>query len=1271
MRGNQVTQTIRPAPAAGRLRLLALPLAVAAFLALSAAPALAAKTHRLIATFTAGYSVSAVVDEASGNIFVADAKGNVVNIVGPEGGVPSGVAPPYKIEGVSGVQQGGMAVDNAATSPSKGALYIVAGSSTVKKFVLNPITEKYALAKELSASPAFERATSIAVDSKGDLFVGDEMGKAVVEFDPSGTQIARFDLVATLGAPRSVAVDSKGDLFVSAGATYRFDANGSGEIEAGTEPVQIVKKVTGSPGGKLAVDLGTDELYVSEDPGGETKDVYQYSASCAPEGEDEEEHCHPEGEFGSGAIFEARSVAVNSKTGLIYVADSAATEPHVAVFGPTLIVPGSTTGAATNLTGTAATLNGTVDPSGSEVDECKFEYGIETDHGNPEAHPPVPPSFSYTNTVPCAESPAQIGAGNAPVPVHADIAGLGLGTRYHFRLLATSATTIPNEKGPSVGADEAFTTLGPQVHAESASGVSDTAVKLEGLVNPEGEATTSVFEYVSQADFEASEYAKATSVPPGGEVIGFGSADVKVAQQISGLSPATTYHFRIAATNPAGTVHGPDRVFMTYTAPQAFPDCPNGVLREALGSASLSDCRAYEQVTPVDKNGTAPRGENARVQAASGGDGLVYFAHGGIPGSEGAQKDPLYLASRGSDWSTQGLLPPASGGASASVMGWSEDLAHAYDSQALLPTAPASFLERDSATRSLRAIVSEGGKNTGDFNYIGTSSDSAVVAFESDTVLAPGGRPKFPNLYVWDAADGNLSLAGVFNNEQVPTKGTLAGSNELSGSRRHYTQAQHTLSSDGSGVFFSDVGSGQLYLRRNPTQPQSTLDGEGECTEAALACTVQVSASQRAVPDPKGKKPAAFVTATPDGSKAFFTSPGKLTDDATTGPKDEGNDLYRYDAGTGELIDLTHDAADPNGAEVRGVLGASADGSHVYFAANGVLTSTPNAQGQSAAPGDCSSTTTGDAGSGSCNLYLWHDGVTDFIAQLQLQQSGYGGSDSANWLSAALTLAPGIENTARVSGDGQTLLFRSRRALTAYDSEGLPELYRYVAATGDLRCVSCNPTGAAPVGAASLRSIETFGEAPPEPASVLTRNLSADGTRIFFETADKLVANDTNGEGECPVVTSTAARSCQDVYEWEANGSGSCQSEAQNGGCLYLLSSGTSPEPSYFGDASASGNDAFIYTTQPLVDQDKDQIVDVYDARVGGGIASQNPPPEPEPCLAETSCRGEVPAPAPTQFPGSTSFSGPGNQKPSHHKKKKRQHKKKQHKKRHTAGKQR
>jgi hypothetical protein len=382
-----------------------------------------------------------------------------------------------------------------------------------------------------------------------------------------------------------------------------------------------------------------------------------------------------------------------------------------------------------------------------------------------------------------------------------------------------------------------------------------------------------------------------------------------------------------------------------------------------------------------------------------------------------------------------------------------------------------------------------------------------------------------------------------------------------------------------------------------------------------------------------------------------------------------GNDLYRFEADApsgARLTDIAIDTSDQDGIKAQGVLGTAADGSHVYYVANGVpdgeIQNNPNAHGESAVAGDCKGTgSTSDPASGSCNLYLWHEGETSFIARLNISGGDLG--DFSNWVpqpSVNVTFDSKYQRTARVSRDGETILFRSHRQLSSYDNEGNPELYWYRAGEEGPVCISCNPTGAAPIGYASLGSIKAPLEGAAFSARVLSRNLAADGSRVFFETSDALVPADTNGLNGCPTVGTPLQlySACQDVYEWEEDGRGSCQSKAQNGGCLSLLSTGKSREPSFFGDANESGDDVFIFTTQQLVPQDKDELLDAYDVRVGGGLAYQHQ-------VAASSCQGDgckspaVVPPAPTQA-GSAGFSGPSSPRAPRH------HKKKHHKKKHA-----
>jgi hypothetical protein len=375
-------------------------------------------------------------------------------------------------------------------------------------------------------------------------------------------------------------------------------------------------------------------------------------------------------------------------------------------------------------------------------------------------------------------------------------------------------------------------------------------------------------------------------------------------------------------------------------------------------------------------------------------------------------------------------------------------------------------------------------------------------------------------------------------------------------------------------------------------------------------------------------------------------------------PKNPGNDLYRYNSETGKLTDLVadHSPGDPNGAEVISVVGTSDDGSYVYFVANGALS-------EGATRGDCPYPI---GNVGQCNLYVEHDSEINFIARLL--NGGAEGDDGDWWPASASETGSNKRKYSRVSADGRTLLFRSQEKLTAYENEETPEFYLYRFGDSEpIICITCNPTGLPPSSLPRLESLEPT-EAVSGAAQVvatLRRNLSADGNRVFFETAEALLPADVNGDSGCPSVKGVNARACQDVYEWEAKGTGSCESEAQNGGCLYLLSSGTSPAPSFFLDASSSGDDAFIFTRQQLASQDTDSLIDVYDARVGGGLASQNEPPPATVCEGE-ACKGGASATPESPTPSTPLFSGPGNPKPHHKKAKPRKRKHRHNHKRHA-----
>lgn len=309
-----------------------------------------------------------------------------------------------------------------------------------------------------------------------------------------------------------------------------------------------------------------------------------------------------------------------------------------------------------------------------------------------------------------------------------------------------------------------------------------------------------------------------------------------------------------------------------------------------------------------------------------------------------------------------------------------------------------------------------------------------------------------------------------------------------------------------------------------------------------------------------------------DGKRIYFTAEGNLflAEGATTKQPDQaqggggafqvasadgryafftkGGHLYRWDATSETATDLT-----PSGG-VLGVLGISADGAAAYY-----LT--------------------------SAGLFQWQEGIVIEVA---------AAANASDY--------PPATGTSRVSADGQHLLFLSSAPLAGAESNGLIEAFLWGPPPGGgkatLTCVSCNPTGERPAGAASIPGALANGSA----RLYKPRVLSASGSRVFFESEDALVIQDTNHR--------------KDVYEWEARREGSCQRE---GGCVQLISSGRSLADSVFLDASASGSDAFFGTDSSLVPQDPGSF-DAYDAREGGGF------PTPPGFIA---CEGDACQPLP------------------------------------------
>jgi hypothetical protein len=1206
-------------PTQRQARRLVLPLAVfAALVALMALafPASAAKTHLFKETFGSaaepnfGEAQGLAVDQSSGDVLVMDRGTSTISRYNPDGtpanfaalgtnvidGQGSGDETPQNGLSFSSPAESQIAVDNSG-SATDGNIYVTQGFPNV----INIFSEDGEYLGQLSESSggAFTEACGVAVDPSGAVYVGDYSG-GIHKFVPAANPPVNGDHTTSFSSttnPCTLAAGagpSAGFLFA---ARYR---NVISKLDSSTGELKY--EVSPDSNTTISVDPNTGNVFAAT---GTT--IKEFDASGA-------------GSATSVSSFtlasEAQGVAVRGSSGDIYASRFGTSK--VEVFGGLVTVPAVTTGVASNVEETTATVNGTVNPDGVELSECSFEYGKTTGYGQ---------------SAPCAQSAATIGSGTSPVAVSADLSGLELGAEYHFRLVAK------NPNGTVNGADEDFKLESPPViKAAWSEGVTFTEAVLKAQVNPEGLPSTFHFEYGTTASYGQSTAEKA---------LGSDEADHTVGAFLEGLQPATTYHYRVVATNSIGTAQGPDHTFTTYARLTQDTSCPNQAFRSGQ-SAALPDCRAYEMVSPVDKNGgEIERGFNSAFpgagffQATPSGEEFAYSSTTSFGDQPSSQVSNQYIGTRNAQgWSSHGVNPPVTpltipyGLFSPYLLhrqyqAFSEDLSSGWllsDNDPALAGGADGFLNidrYDSESDGFEAVTvnepteyggPEGEAHTMELEFKGASADGSLSAYEAKAALTPDASGTLFHVYAFSG--GEVHLVSVLPDGTQSPAHSVVGQRNADRGQGYADTVDRAVSEDGSRIFWtsgSELGPGKIYVRENPTQPQSAISG-GKCTEPAKACTIAVSESVTT-----GRSQ--FWTASADGSKAVF----QVQEESS--PLKEN--LYEFDveSETPTLIAGEVGSAASN-LPAGGVVGASEDLSYLYFVSKEDL----------------------DAGAtaGQRNLYLDRDGSIEFIATLSAADMGV--DEDAPHVASRKP----VDRTSRVTPDGRHLAFMSTESLTGYDNTDAIgtspissngdadfEVFLYDADAQQLTCASCNPSGARPVGGPLLHPFAIWNNTKfKDPAGVFnfvevwaaawipswenefhpSRVLSDDGNRLFFNSFDALVPWDTNG--------------VQDIYQWEAQGSGSCK---EAGGCISLISTGQSAQKSEFLDASADGDGVFIRTASSIDSRDPGRY-DAYDARVGGGYPT---PTEPPPCVGD-ACQS-VPSAPNDPTPASAGFRGAGN----------------------------
>jgi hypothetical protein len=901
----------------------------------------------------------------------------------------------------------------------------------------------------------------------------------------------------------------------------------------------------------------------------------------------------------------------------------------VDVFGPGAYFPGAVTGGVSGAGVGGVTLHGVVRGAENskeedlELTECVFEVVSEEvfkrNVGEGRG------GFVGSRVVPCSPGLGGERLGERNVSVSAGVVGgLVSGVVYDYRLVA--ATSSVERGGVKEGEVVSFAAPGvPLVGASSVGGVSSSFADLRGEVDPRGSGTSYQFVYVDEEGVGGV----APAVPVG---IGSGDGFVGVAAEVGGLLPDRAYSFRVVARNGVGEVSGGDGVFRTL--PAGLPVLPDG--------------RAYELVTPPSKGdgedlfgGSSPvRGELSFDKGLASEDGnhfllLSISAFGSFPSSG----QDSYVFSRGeAGWSFESAASPALGVQSLaaevydpfdfSVLGVSDGLGSQLDNGVNLglvgpPGGPYTTVVSAASSGTVhKNLVPVVGASADLSRVVVESKDHALPLCDSaEEALEQKLDEESYALYGWSAGRPCLSLVGVKSGGAglLNRCGAVLGQGDA-GEVGFAGSTHDAVSEDGSRVFFTapdpyGEGSGcwkeagEGHNEENVPEVYCAAEVVGPSGEVSYE-TIEVSAPEKGVVDPRCPRPlpvchpAIYVGASADGSRVFFLTRSELTKEAVALKTNEP-ELYEYnlEAPEGERLvrvsrgDLT---TGPVEGKVVDVPAISADGSTVYFDAEGELT-----------PG---------ASHGGIYRYDTETGSTAYVGPSPGYPSSTGGGFTGAWYaekSVNETLdgeiaSLDLEASYFTTRDGQFFVFGP---------------YRYDAADGSVVCVMCNPDGSGPIPDASFtRTAYTL----DNPAGRSPRVISENGKYVFFDTAESLVPQDTNGK--------------VDVYEWEEDGAGSC-TEAR--GCVSLISSGEDSSNSYFFDSSAyvnasgetvEGGNVFFGTQARLVPQDTDDEGDLYDARIDGGFA---PVRSVGPCEGD-ACDNPPPAPI-DQTPGSLTFSGTGN----------------------------
>ncbi len=455
------------------------------------------------------------------------------------------------------------------------------------------------------------------------------------------------------------------------------------------------------------------------------------------------------------------------------------------------------------------------------------------------------------------------------------------------------------------------------------------------------------FEYVSQEQFELGGFAKAAASP---EVSGSGI----VGQDLPGLRAGETYHYRIVAISPAGTSTGSEQALtVPVPAPAAAPaPCPNEALRSGL-SATLPDCRAYEQVTPAEKDGTEDifhygGALEAGPEIAEDGEHLMLHTVGVHWGDSSDPRQSSYFFERAPNgWQMTSARPAGEASPYAYLpvvfnanlteigveIGWeTTNLSHSPDLEfdvgppggpyTTVATIPRAEVNIDNAP-GWAAESADGGK------FILQTEDRKLAGRNTGTTAGND---------LYEYSEGRLRQMNVLTDgEKISTCGASMA--------QFRDEHSKPITPNGSRVFFTDNCTHDLYMRVNGEETRDIGEYEPRAInqEGTKLLLEQGSGKEYGLftyDTESGVATKLFSLGSPIGAEIsedfttlYLSSGEPLTSEAppATGTSDG---VYRYDLATKEFHFVVQAVATGRG-EV--ILAVSPDGRYVYIKGRSIL----------------------------------------------------------------------------------------------------------------------------------------------------------------------------------------------------------------------------------------------------------------------------------------------------------------------------------------------